>query len=115
MHRIVGLVSLVGFVACFLPFMWGSSISVFDLTHFTWRAWATVAAFAVPAYFGLRLDATATLGAAAIGYGYLAFRLGPKAIDFLLHGGLGGKLIGLSIIGGVISTVALALERREDR
>jgi hypothetical protein len=46
----------------------------------------------------------------AIGFGYLALRLGPRTIDLVLYAGIGGKLMGIAVVGGVIATVGALLE-----
>jgi hypothetical protein len=37
--------------------------------------------------------------------------LGPRTIDLVLYAGIGGKLIGIAVVGGVIATVGALLER----
>ena len=102
--------ALLGLVGCFLPVIGGTSISLFDLHHLTWRAWLIAAAFAAPAVTAWRGSATTVL-VSAIGFGYLGLRLGPRSADLVLYAGIGGKLIGVAVVGGMIATVGMILER----
>lgn len=102
--------ALLGLVGCFLPVIGGTSISLFDLHHLTWRAWLIAAAFAAPAVATLR-NSAATVAVAAISFGYLALRLGPRSTDLVLYAGIGGKMIGVAVVGGVIATLGAILER----
>jgi hypothetical protein len=103
--------ALLGLVGCFLPLVGGTSLSLFDLHHLTWRAWLIVGAFAAPALAAWRCTPAATTLVAFAAFGYLGLRLGPRSIDLVLHAGLGGKLIGAAIVGGLIATVGALCER----
>lgn len=102
--------ALLGLVGCFLPMIGRTSISLFDLHHLSWRPWLIAAAFAAPALAAWRASA-ATVIVSVISFGYLALRLGPRTIDLVLYAGIGGKLIGIAVVGGVIATVGAVLER----
>jgi hypothetical protein len=102
--------ALLGLVGCFLPMIGGTSISLFDLHRVHWRPWLVAAAFAAPAIAVWRGSA-ATVLVAAISFGYLALRLGPRALDLVLYAGIGGKLIGVAVVGGAVATVGAVLER----
>jgi hypothetical protein len=102
--------ALLGLVGCFLPMIGGTSISLFDLHRVRWHPWLVALAFAAPALAVWRGSA-ATVIVSAISFGYLALRLGPRALDLVLYAGIGGKLIGVAVVGGVIATVGAMLER----
>ncbi|HEU0030655.1 MAG TPA: hypothetical protein VFQ53_08480 [Kofleriaceae bacterium] len=112
MKRYVLVFSALGLVGCFLPLVtWrGTSISVFDLRYASWRPYVTMLAFALPALIAWRGTSRATAKAGFVCFGYLALKLGPKALDLVLRAGLGGKLIGIAVVGGVLATIGLALE-----
>lgn len=101
--------ALLGLVGCFLPMIGGTSLSLFDLRYFPARAILTAAAFAAPAVATWRAS-RATLLVAVISFGYLALRLGPRSLDLVLYAGIGGKLIGIAVVGGVIATIGAVLE-----
>jgi hypothetical protein len=105
--------ALLGLVGCFLPMIGGTSISLFDLHRLAWHPWhpwLIAAAFAAPALAAWR-NSAAIIIVAPISFGYLALRLGPRTLDLVLYAGIGGKLIGVAVIGGVIATVGVMLER----
>lgn len=102
--------AVLGLIGCFLPMIGGTSISLFDLHHLTWRAWLIAAAFAAPAVAAWRRSAVVLVS--AISFAYLGLRLGPRAAYLVLYAGVGGKLIGIAVVGGVIATVGVILERR---
>ena len=112
MKRYIAMFGALGLVGCFLPLIGGTSISVFDLRHFTVRAWLTVVAFLLPIVVARRGNAATTALAGLAGFGYVGWRLGPRSVDLVLHGGIGGKMIGIAIIGGVIATIGAVLESR---
>ena len=115
MKRYILLFGGLGLLGCFLPFVGGTSLMLFDLRQFQWRAWLVVIAFLLPALVAWRDNAASTVLAGLAGFGYLGWRLGPRAIDLVLHAGIGGKLIGVAIIGGAIATIGAVLESRGDR
>ncbi|HEY0991327.1 MAG TPA: hypothetical protein VGD80_29945 [Kofleriaceae bacterium] len=102
--------ALLGLIGCFLPMIGGTSISLFDLHRVAWHPWLIAAAFAAPALAAWR-NSAATVIVAPISFGYLALRLGPRTLDLVLYAGIGGKLIGVAVIGGAIATVGVMLER----
>jgi hypothetical protein len=106
--------AVLGLVGCFLPLIGGTSISLLDLHHLrghgALRSWLLVAAFAAPLVAAWRCrPATAGL-VAVVSFGYLALRVGPRCLDLVLYAGIGGKLIGVAVVGGVIATVGALLE-----
>jgi hypothetical protein len=101
--------ALLGLIGCFLPVIGGTSISLLDLHHLTWRAWLIAAAFAAPVVAAWRRSAVVLVS--AISFGYLGLRLGPRSADLVLYAGIGGKLIGVAVVGGIIATIGTALER----
>lgn len=111
MKRYILLFGALGLAGCFLPLVGG--ISVFDLRHFRFAAWLIVAAFALPVIVAWRGTAAATVLAGLAGFGYLGLKLGPRAIDLVLHAGLGGKLIGVAVVGGAIATIGAVFEARD--
>jgi len=112
MKRYLLLFGLLGLVGCFLPLVGGTSLTLFDVRQLQGRAWLVVVAFLVPALVAWRGNSASTVLAGIVGFGYLGWRLGPRAVDLVLHGGIGGKLIGVAIIGGVIATIGAFLESR---
>ena len=110
--------ALLGLIGCFLPAIGGTSLTLFDLRYLTWRdpigwrAWLIAAAFAAPAIATWRARPTAALAVAAIAFGYLALQLGPRSLHLVLYAGIGGKLIGVAVVGGALATVGALLERR---
>ena len=102
--------SILGLVGCFLPMIGGTSISLFDLRHLSGSPWLIAAAFAAPAVAAWRRSA-AILIVSAICFGYLALRLGPRSLDLVLYAGIGGKMLGVAVVGGVLATVGAFLER----
>lgn len=113
MKRYILLFGLLGLVGCFLPIAGG--ITLFDLRHFRFGAWLVVLAFVLPVLVAWRGNTAATVLAGSAGFGYVGWRLGPRAVDLILHAGIGGKLIGVAIIGGVLATIGAFLESRRAR
>ena len=110
MKRYILLFGLIGLVGCFLPLIGGTSITVMRI-H-TLRAWLTIIAFAVPVIVAMRSTTAATVLAGLACFGYLGLRFGTRALDLVLYAGIGGKLIGVAIVGGVIATVGALLESK---
>jgi len=110
MRRYVLGFALLGLVGCFLPMIGRTSISLFDLHRLSWHPWLIGVAFAAPAVAVWRRSAAIVL-VSVISFGYLAFRFGPKTMDLVLYAGIGGKLIGVAVAGGVLATVGVILER----
>ena len=109
MKRYIALFGVLGIVGCFLPLIGGTSVSLFDLRHHV-GAWIMLAAFVVPVLaWRSRMGAFASLAS----FAYLAiFR--TKLTSLILYAGIGGKLIGVAIIGGVIASIATLVEKRVD-
>lgn len=103
--------AVIGLIGCFLPLVGGSSVSLFDLHHLTWRAWLIVGAFAAPALVAWRGTPASAALVALAGFGYLGLRLGPHSADLVLRAGLGGKLIGVAVVGGLIATIRTLCDR----
>jgi len=103
--------AVLGLIGCFLPLVGGGSVSLFDLHHLAWRTWLIVGAFAAPAVAAWRAPAAAATLVALAAFGYLGLRLGPHAVDLVLHAGIGGKLIGAAVVGGLIATVGALCQR----
>lgn len=118
MRRYILVFALLGLLGCFLPAVGGTSLTLFDLRYLTWRdpmgwrAWLIAAAFAAPAIAIWRTGARPARIVAAVGFGYLALQLGPRCLHLVLYAGIGGKLIGVAIVGGALATVGAFLERR---
>jgi hypothetical protein len=106
MKRYILLFGLIGLAGCFLPLVGGTSITVMRI-H-TLRAWLTILAFAIPALVAYRSNAAATVLAGIACFGYLGLRFGTRALDLILYAGIGGKLIGVAIVGGTIATIVTA-------
>jgi hypothetical protein len=103
--------AVIGLVGCFLPLVGGHAVSLFDLHRVTWGAWLIVAAFAAPALAAWRGTPGVAALVALAGFGYLGLRLGPHSADLVLRAGIGGKLIGVAVVGGLIATVRTLCER----
>jgi len=116
MRRYIVGFSILGLVGCFLPMIGGTSISLFDLHHLTSRTWLIGAAFAAPALaLATWRPSAASVLVTAVSFAYLALRLGPRSLDLVLYAGIGGKLIGIAVVGGVIATIGAALEAAQRR
>jgi len=96
----------------------GTSLTLFDVRFLGWRdpigwrAWLIAAAFAAPAIATWRASTRTAWIVAAVSFGYLALQLGPRCVHLVLYAGIGGKCIGVAIIGGVLATAGGLLERR---
>jgi hypothetical protein len=115
MKRYLLLFGTLGLVGCFLPIVRGTHLTLFDLRHFTWGAWLVVLAFLAPVVVACRGNTASTVLAGIAGFGYVGWRIGPHAARLVIHGGIGGKLIGVAVIGGVIATLGALLESRVER
>ena len=113
MRRYLLVFAVLGLVGCFLPIVGGTSLNLFDLpsrlSYRTLHPWLVAAAFAAPALATWRASRAAVI-VAAVCFGYLALRLGPHSLDLVLYAGLGGKLIGIAVVGGLLATVGALLE-----
>src|SRR5262245_1235199 len=76
--------ALLGLVGCFLPMIGGTSISLFDVPFRTLHPWLVAAAFAAPALAAWRAGRASVI-VAAVSFGYLALRLGPRSLDLVLY------------------------------
>ena len=118
MRRYILGFAILGLLGCFLPAVGGTSLTLFDLRYLTWRdpmgwrAWLIAAAFAAPAIATWRASAASARLVAAVSFGYLALQLGPRCLHLVLYAGIGGKMIGVAIVGGALATVGELLERR---
>jgi hypothetical protein len=104
--RSILLFGLVGIVGCFLPMLLG--MSWFEMRRFDegWSVWLVMAAFALPTFVAAGADTNrlaAIVGTAS--FGYLAFKFGTGVFDLLLHTSIGGILMGVSVVGGLASSV----------
>jgi hypothetical protein len=101
------LFALVGFVGCFLPLALG--MSWFNLRHYDmgWTVWAVLAAYAIP-MFVAGSDASnrtaAVVGTAC--FGFIGYTFAGDVTDLVLHGSIGGILMGIALIGGLVSSLA---------
>ena len=115
MKRSIFAFGVLGLVGCFLPM--ALAVSWFDLRHFdlSWRMWTVLAAFAVPVYVGSSKSESERTAAVvgAVSFGYLAYVFGTGVFSLILHASLGGIMMGVSIIGGLASSlIALGNAKR---
>jgi hypothetical protein len=107
MKRSIFLFALVGFVGCFLPLALG--MSWFNMRHFDagWTVWAVLAAYAVPMFVAGsdESDRSAAIVGTAC-FGYVGIKFAGDVTDLLLHGSIGGILMGVALIGGLLSSLA---------
>jgi len=105
MKRYIPLFALLGLVGCFLPIIGGTSITIFDLRHHS--AWLTMLAFVVPMFaWRTKWGAAASLAC----FVFMAMR--ARTLALILYAGIGGKLIGVAIVGGAIAAFGALLEER---
>jgi hypothetical protein len=107
MKRSILAFGLLGLVGCFLPLVAG--ISWFEMRHFDqgWTVWVVTAAFAVAAAVGASRGESDRV-AALVGtgcFGYLAYKFGTGVFDLVLHGSIGGIMMGLAVIGGLATSL----------
>jgi hypothetical protein len=107
MKRSIFLFALVGFVGCFLPLALG--MSWFNMRHFDvgWTVWAVLAAYAIPMFVAGsdESDRTAAIVGTAC-FGYIGYKFAGDVTDLVLHGSIGGILMGVALIGGLLSSLA---------
>jgi hypothetical protein len=115
MKRSILVFGLVGLLGCFLPLVAG--LSWFDIRHLDpgWTVWLVLAAYALPTVVGASRSegelAAALVGTACFGYLALKFRTG--IFDLVIHGSIGGALMGIAIVGGLAcSLLALAASHK---
>ena len=116
MKRSISAFGVLGLIGCFLPLVAG--VSWFDMRHFDagWTIWLVMAAFALPAFVGASRSETdrvaAILGTAC--FGYLTYKFRTGVFDLVIHGSLGGIMMGIAVIGGLTtSLLVLAASSRE--
>ena len=106
MKKTFALFGLLGLVGCFLPIAF--SISLFDARHGdALQVYLILAAFAVPMFLGLAdklYPAASLISAACFGYVLWKFGLGGTK-DIILDGAIGGKLMGISAIAGIVTSL----------
>jgi hypothetical protein len=111
MKKTFALFGLLGLVGCFLPLAFG--ISLWDAREAGFEVYLVLAAFAVPMFMGLAdklHPASSLISTACFGYILWTFGLfGTK--DLILHGSIGGILMGVSVIAGLITSVASLAEK----
>jgi hypothetical protein len=104
--RTIFLFGLAGLVGCFLPMLFG--VSWFQMRHFDagWSVWLVMAAFALPTFVAAGSDTNrlvAIVGTAS--FGYLLLEFGTGVFDLLLHASIGGILMGVSVLGGLATSL----------
>ena len=116
MKRPIFAFGLLGLVGCFLPLAAG--ISWLDLRHFDqgWTVWLVVAAFAIPTFIAASKSETDKVAAIAGlgGFGYTLYKFKTGVFDLVVHGSLGGIMMGIAIVGGFASSL-LVLAAARDR
>lgn len=114
MKRMILAFGALGLVGCFLPLV--SGVSWWDLRHVDgWTVYLVLAAFAAPLLIGLGGSDRTLAGAlgAAASFGFLGYKFGWSGVtDLVLHGAIGGILMGIAIIGGLVASI-LALGQRK--
>lgn len=113
MKRSIFLFGLVGFVGCFLPLALG--MSWFNLRHYDigWTVWTVLAAYAIPMFVAGSDESDKT--AAVVGtacFGYIGYTFAGDVTDLVFHGSIGGILMGVALVGGLLSSLAAFGSRR---
>lgn len=106
MKRAFAIFGLVGLVGCFLPIAAG--FSLFDARVFdAFGVYTMMAAFAVPMFLGLSARLPAAAKAGAVGcFAYLVlYKFGFDTFDLVVHGAIGGKLMGVAAVGGLVTAL----------
>src|SRR5262245_38624718 len=107
MKRSILTFALIGLVGCFLPLIPG--VSWFDMRHFDagWTVWLVLAAFAIPAFIAASVDESDRVTAivATACFGYLIYKFRTGVVDLVVHGSLGGIMMGVAIVGGLASAL----------
>jgi len=115
MKRSILVFGLLGLVGCFLPLVAG--VSWFDMRHFDegWTVWLVVAAFAIPTLVAASRSETdrvaAIVGAAC--FAYLLYKFRSGVVDLVIHGSLGGIMMGVAVLGGFASSLLVLSASRE--
>jgi hypothetical protein len=115
MKRSIFAFGLLGLLGCFLPLTAG--ISWLDLRHFDqgWTVWLVVAAFAIPTCVAAsrsETDKAAALVGLA-GFGYLVYKFRTGVFDLVVHGSIGGIMMGVAIVAGFASSLLVLAAARE--
>ncbi len=112
MKKTFALFGLLGLVGCFLPFAFG--ISLWDAREGDALAvYLIMGAFAVPMFMGLadKLHPAASLISSAC-FGYVLWKFGLFGTkDLILHGSVGGILMGVSTLAGLVTSLASLAEK----
>ncbi len=99
--------AVLGLIGCFLP-LGHDGASWFDYRHLDpgWTMWLVIAAFAVPVLLGLGGEDRSRGGAlvSLACFGYVTYKLGQVSFDLVIHGAIGGRMMGVAVIGGIISS-----------
>jgi hypothetical protein len=107
MKKTFALFGLLGLVGCFLPLAFG--ISLWDARQGgdALQVYLIMAAFAVPMAMGFadKLYPAASLIAAGC-FGYVLWKFGIFGTkDLVIHGSIGGILMGVSTIAGLVTSL----------
>lgn len=112
MKKTFALFGLLGLVGCFLPIAFG--VSLFDARSAdAFQVYMIMAAFAVPMFLGLadKLHPAASLISATC-FGYLLWKFGLFGTkDLIIHGSIGGILMGVSTIAGLLTSLGSLAEK----
>lgn len=106
MKRAFAIFGLLGLVGCFLPLVPG--LSLFDMRAFDgFGVYLMIAAFAVPMVLGLATKLPAAAKAGAVGcFAYvLLYKMGFDVLDIVIHGSIGGKMMGVAAVGGLLTSL----------
>jgi hypothetical protein len=103
MKRSIFAFAVLGLVGCFLPLTAG--LSWFDIRHLDagWTVWLVLAAFALPTLVSAsrsETDRTAAI-VGLVSFGYLTYKFRTGVLDLVLHGSLGGIMMGIAVVGGL--------------
>lgn len=114
MKRYILLFGVLGLVGCFLPFIGGTSLTIFDLKRHHYGLVAVIA-FAMPVYAIVRASYAQAVVAGLIGFALAACTFHARAVQLVLYAGIGGKLIGVAVLGGLLASIGGVLELRTAR
>jgi hypothetical protein len=114
MKRSIFAFGLLGLIGCFLPLTLG--VSLFEMRSFDpgWSVWLVIAAYAVPTLVGGSRSESERVAAIAgtVSFGYLAYKFGTGVFDLVVHGSIGGIMMGIAVVGGLASSL-LALSSKK--
>ncbi len=112
MKKTFALFGLLGLVGCFLPMVLG--ISLFEArVADPLQVYLIMAAFAVPMFLGFadKLYPAASLISAGC-FGYIMWKFGLFGTkDLIIHGSIGGILMGVSTIAGLVTSLGSLAEK----